>query len=30
MVKEFETKAYTQEINSVSDPVETVFWLSHP
>ena len=25
MVKEFETKAYTQEINSVSDPVETVF-----
>ena len=24
MVKEFETKAYTQEINSISDPVETV------
>lgn len=25
MVKEFETKAYTQEVNSISDPVETVF-----
>ena len=25
MVKEFETKAYTQEINSISDPIETVF-----
>ena len=25
MVKEFETKAYTQEINSISEPIETVF-----
>ena len=25
MVKEFETKAYTQELDSISDPVETVF-----
>jgi len=25
MVKEFETKAYTQELNSVSEPIETIF-----